>query len=56
MPLLFRQRRQEHSPLSLSELLELLTHPHCNIVHLQYKETLNVVLLSYRMGLTQDKL
>jgi hypothetical protein len=43
-------------PLSLSEFLELSTHPHCNIIHLQYKETLNVGLLTYRRGSNQDKL
>jgi hypothetical protein len=34
---------------------ELSAHPHCNIVHLQYKETLDIGLLPYRKRLNQDK-
>jgi hypothetical protein len=33
-PIPFKQRTQEYFPLSFSELLELSTHPHYNIVHL----------------------
>jgi hypothetical protein len=43
--------KQEYFPFLLREHLELSAHSHCNTVHLQYKETLDIGLLLYRRGL-----
>jgi hypothetical protein len=37
MSLPFRQKTQEHFPISLNELLELFAHPIVTTVHLHYQ-------------------